>query len=55
MTTDMNGMKMCYEAPSMNVLEVNLKGLVCLSNGVNASRSGYGTASTADGTEQTWD
>ena len=48
-------MKMNYEAPSMDVLEVKLEVFVCLSNGVNAVRSGYGTASEAAGTEQTWD
>ena len=48
-------MKMNYEAPSMEVLEVKMEGFLCLSDGVYASRSGYGTASEADGTEQTWD
>ena len=44
-----------YEAPVCEVVEVKMEGLVCQSNGLNASRSGYGTASEADGTEQTWD
>ena len=44
-----------YTRPTMRVVMLRHAGMLMTSNGVGAMRSGYGTASTEDGTEQTWE
>ena len=44
-----------YEKPSVKVYELRqTPKILAGSGGVRAMRSGYGTASTTDGTEDTW-
>ena len=43
-----------YKKPAMQVVKLQQQGML-MESGVGASRSSYGTASTEDNTEQTWD
>jgi len=43
-----------YQKPTMQVVQLRHAGML-MTSGVGATRSGYGTASTEDGTEDTWD
>ena len=47
--------KKLYEKPAMRVVELQQQTHLLAGSGVESSRSGYGTASTGDGTEQTWE
>lgn len=44
-----------YESPTTQIVELKHVGMLMTSNGVGAMRSGYGTASTDEGTEDTWE
>ena len=43
-----------YLRPTMKVVQLRHAGML-MTSGVEATRSGYGTASTNDGTEETWE
>ena len=43
-----------YQKPTMKVVQLRHAGML-MTSGVGAMRSGYGTASTDDGTEETWE
>ena len=43
-----------YTKPTMKVVMLRHAGML-MTSGVGAMRSGYGTASTDDGTEETWE
>ena len=43
-----------YQTPTMKVVQLRHAGML-MTSGVKAMRSGYGTASTDDGTEETWE
>ena len=43
-----------YMTPTMNIVKLQQQSHLLAGSGVAASRSGYGTASTDDGTEQEW-
>ena len=45
-----------YLKPTMKVVQLQHRShILAGSEGVRAARSGYGTASTDDGTEETWE
>lgn len=47
-----------YQKPTMKVVELQPRKMLMTSEvttGTSAKRSGYGTASTEDGTWQTWE
>ena len=44
-----------YQKPTMKIVQLRHAGMLMTSNGVRAMRSGYGTASTDEGTEDTWE
>lgn len=45
-----------YKNPTTQVVGLQHTGMLMTSgSGMDATRSGYGTASTGDNTEQTWD
>ena len=43
-----------YQRPTTKVVKLQHAGML-MTSGVGAMRSGYGTASTDDGTEETWE
>jgi hypothetical protein len=43
-----------YQKPTTMVVQFRHAGML-MTSGVGAMRSGYGTASTDDGTEETWE
>jgi len=43
-----------YKNPTTQVVGLQHTGML-MTSGIDATRSGYGTASTGDNTEQTWD
>ena len=43
-----------YQRPTTKVVQLRHAGML-MTSGVGAMRSGYGTASTDDGTEETWE
>ena len=47
--------KKYYTQPTIKVVKINFHRFLLVGSGVNASRSGYGTAKTDDDTEQTWE
>ena len=47
--------KKLYEKPTINIVKLQQQTQLLQASGVEANRSGYGTASTGDGTEQTWE
>lgn len=47
-------MKKDYQKPTMQVVKLRHAGML-MTSGVEAMRSGYGTASTYEGTEETWE
>ena len=44
-----------YEKPTMKIVELQHQSYLLTTSGVQSERRGYGTASTDDDTEQTWD
>ena len=46
--------KKVYEKPTMQVVKLQHTGML-MQSGVGATRNGYGSASTLDGTEQEWE
>ncbi len=44
-----------YLKPTMKVVKLQHQCHILSGSGVGAMRSGYGTASTDDGTEETWE
>ena len=46
-----------YQKPTMRVVKLQHKYQIMTGSytGVSANRNGYGTASTSDGTEETWE
>ena len=47
--------KKLYEKPTMKVVKLKQRTHLLQASGVQSMRSGYGTASTGDGTKQTWE
>ena len=44
-----------YRKPTMQVVKLQQQTRLLAGSGVESMRTGYGTASTDDGTEQEWD